>query len=72
MRVDAQLPQEGELSISLKLSILVSILRHKSYILADLISIQCDSRFGPISYLGDSVFFSGIQTLGNFRNSLPS
>ena len=28
----------------------------KGYILADLISIRCDSRFGPISYLGDSVF----------------
>ena len=56
MRVDAQLPREGELSISLKLSILVSILRHKSYILADSTSIRCDSRFGSISYLGDSVF----------------
>ena len=56
MRVDAQLPREGELSISLKLSILVSILRHKSYIHADLISIRCDLRFGSISYLGDSVF----------------
>ena len=56
MRVDAQLPREGELSISLKLSILVSILRHKSYILADSISIQCDSQFGSISYLSYSVF----------------
>ena len=56
MRVDPQLLREDELSISLKLSILVSILRHKSHILADLISIRCNSQFGPISYLGDSVF----------------